>query len=112
MQNRDKLKSVECAVAHKCAKNGDKTKRCAQCEIGYAFVVCDPRTLECGHLICFECKSKVEEGNLNCKICATNTKYTEAKGAAAETLIDLFLNDLTKELYDKYQEALNIYNGI
>lgn len=113
MQNQEIIKSIECDVPHKCSKNAkDLTKKCAQCEIGYSFVACEPRTLECGHLVCLECKSKVEKGSLKCKICGVDAKYTEVQGISAHTLFQVFLNDFTKELKDKYKAALQLYDGI
>lgn len=113
MQNREILKSVECALPHKCAKKEDETKRCAYCEIGYPFVACDARILDpCGHLICFKCKEQIEGERFNCNICGCEANCTNTKAAAFETLFHLFLNDLYKELKDKYKNALYMYNGI
>jgi hypothetical protein len=93
MLNRKIIKNVECAVPHKCAKSKDSSKRCAQCEIGYSFFACEPITLECGHLICFDCKPKVDDECFKCNNCGANAKCSQVKGIFAETLFHHFNNE-------------------
>ena len=76
--------------------------------IGYSFVACDPRTLECERRICFACKSKVDNACVICSFCGASA----TKGDSGETIFANFLNDLTRELRDTYQNALRIYEGI
>lgn len=111
MLNEQVLQSIECAIAHKCLKDADGLKRCAQCEIGHPFVAYEPKTLECGHHVCEECK----EGNenfLRCKICDKNVKINAGNGFAADSLFQVLSNDLAKQLKEKYSTAIHLYEGI
>ena len=110
--NTQILQSIECAIAHKCPKDADETKRCAHCEIGYSFVACEPITLECGHHICKQCDTEAQNGSINCKICAKSVKLFGGAGVAANSLFKLLANDLAKELKEKYATAIDIYDGI
>ena len=105
------MKSIECAIAHTCPKDADGTKRCAQCEINYSFIACEPIVLDCGHHVCKECDQSNENGILKCKICAKSVKIFGGPGVAADTLFQVFANSLAKELRDKYSIALNLYDG-
>jgi hypothetical protein len=111
MLNQQILQSIECAIAHKCPNEADGTKRCAQCEIGYSFVACEPITLDCGHHICRECGSDFENGILKCKICAKNVKLIGTPGVAADSVFELVKISLAKELKEKYAAAFKIYEG-
>jgi hypothetical protein len=109
MLNQKILQSIECAIAHKCPK--EESRRCAQCEIGYSFVACEPMTLECGHHICKGCNKKAANGSLKCKFCAKSVQLTASKGIAAESLFECLTNDLVRELREKYATAIDIYDG-
>lgn len=90
MEKEKILRNFACDMTHKCAKEEDETKRCSYCKIGYSFVASDPRVLECGHLICFECRNQVGNASINCNICGVNAKCTEVKGVTADALFQLF----------------------
>ena len=105
------LKSIECAIAHKCPKDADDSKRCAHCEIGHSFIACEPITLECGHHICKECDKDIENGSLKCKFCAKSVKLFGGPGIAADSLFQVLANDLTKELRVKYSTAMHLYDS-
>ena len=111
MLNQEILQSIECAIAHTCPKDADGSKRCAQCEIGYSFIAYEPKTLNCGHVICAECKNETEQC-LRCKICDKSVKLIAGKGFAAASLFQVLSNDLAKELKDKYAAAIHLYRGI
>ena len=111
MLNEQILKSIECAIAHKCLKDTDKSKRCAHCEVGHSFIACEPIKLECGHHVCKQCDKQIENGSLKCKFCDKGVKLIGGSGIAADNLFQLFANDLTKELRDKYSTAIDLYNG-
>ena len=68
MLNQQIYQSIECAIAHKCAKDANEPKRCAHCEIGYKFIVMEPESLKCGHNICKECESKAQNKSIKCKL--------------------------------------------
>jgi hypothetical protein len=61
MLNQTVYSSIECAIAHQCAKDEDNSNKCAQCEIGYSFIACEPILLQCGHHVCKECTEKVKK---------------------------------------------------
>ena len=109
--NTQVLQSIEFAIAHKCPKNADETKRCAQCEIGYSFVACEPITLECGHHICKQCDEEAQNGSLKCKFCQKSVRLIGGSGVAADSVFKLLANDLAKELKEKYAAAIDIYEG-
>ena len=111
MLNEQFFHNVECAVPHKCAKELDASSKCAQCEIGYKFVACEPMTLKCGHYICKVCTENVEKGSLKCNFCSAKMTSTDAIGSASDFLIQSFLSSLTQELKDKYLATLSLYNG-
>ena len=79
---------VECAVPHKCEKEKSSSKKCAQCEIDYNFIACEPISLKCGHYICKECTEKVESRSYKCKICSSEMVNTNASGTASEFLVN------------------------
>lgn len=112
MLNQQFFNNVECAVPHKCSKKEDSSKKCAQCEIGYKFIACEPMILKCGHSICKECIEKVQKGSLKCNICSADMINSDAIGSAADFLVQSFLSNLTQELSDKFMASLSLYNGI
>ena len=75
------------------------------------FVACEPITHECGHHVCKECDKNIENGSLRCKFCAKSVKLIGGPGIAADTIFEVFANDLTKELRDKYSIAIDLYDG-
>ena len=111
MLSQQILQSIECAIAHKCPKDADGSKRCAQCEIGYSFVACEPITLECGHHICKECDKETQNGSLKCKFCAKFVKLNGARGIAADSLFQFITDKLAKELKKKYATAIKLLEG-
>lgn len=111
MLSNNVLSSIECAISHTCLKGSNPSDKCVQCEIGYSFIADEPRVLECGHHICKECIAKTESGNINCKICSKIAKYYGANGVAADSLFQLFQNDLAKELRDKFEATIKLYDG-
>jgi hypothetical protein len=111
MLNQEIMQSIECAFAHKCPKDADETKRCAECEIGYSFVACEPIILDCGHHICKLCDKEAQNGSLKCKFCAKSVKVIGVSGIAADSFFQVFANNLAKELRDKYEAAIDIYDG-
>ena len=58
MLSADILNTIECAVPHICAKELKESNHCAHCQIGYEFIVTEPKSLRCGHNICSECEAK------------------------------------------------------
>ena len=74
MLNQRILNNIECAIPHKCAKDNNESKRCAQCDIGYLFIACEPILLQCGHHICKSCEHEAKNGSLKCKICELEIK--------------------------------------
>jgi len=111
MLNQNLLKNIECVIPHKCAKDTDKSKRCAQCEIGYSFIACEPILLQCGHNICISCENKAKNGSFKCKICEHEIKSIDLKNNSAESLLDFLIDDLTKDLNDKYKKAFHLYKS-
>ena len=105
------LKSIECAIAHRCPNDDVKGKRCAQCEIGYSFIACEPIVLDCGHHICRECDQSTENETIVCQFCEKNVKLTGSTGVAAETVFQFVSLELAKQLKDKFATGLNIYDG-
>ena len=110
--NTQILQSIECAIAHKCPKDADETKRCAHCEIGYSFVACKPIILECAHHICTVCDKEAQNWSLKCNFCAKSVKLIGGAGIAADSLFQVFAIDLAKVLKEKYATAIGIYDGI
>ena len=108
MLSQQILQSNECAIAHKCPKDADGSKRCAQCEIGYSFVACEPITLECGHHICKACDKNITNGRVNCKYCAKIVKLLGGRGMAADSVFQLIADKLATELKNKYATAINL----
>jgi len=108
MINEQILQSIQCAIPHKCVAESNK---CAQCDIGYCFISCEPTTLQCGHQICSECKVKCRKRKLKCKICAIEMKSLDVISLPAEVWIQYTINDLTVELKEKYAKALKIYHS-
>ena len=45
MLSADILKTIECAVPHNCAKELNDSNHCAHCQIGYEFIVSEPKCL-------------------------------------------------------------------
>jgi hypothetical protein len=105
------MKSIECAIAHKCPKDADRAKRCAQCEINYSFIACEPMVLDCGHHVCKECDEIIEKGNLKCKYCEKNVKLTGSTGVAADSMFQFVSIDVAKHLKEKFATGLDIYEG-
>jgi hypothetical protein len=112
MLNQSVLNIIECAIPHSCAKLKDESKRCAQCEISRSFIACEPVLLKCGHHICQSCENKAKNGSLKCKICGLEIKSIDVKNNSAESLIEFLIDDLTKDLKDKYKKAFNLYAGL
>lgn len=110
--SQEVLNTIKCAIPHKCKKETNALKKCAHCEIGYNFIVNEPKTLKCSHHICKECESKVERGSIDCEMCEEKRDFIGANGAAADMLAQLYLNPLFDELKDKYKKAFDIYDGI
>ena len=106
------LKSIECAISHKCAKIQNESSKCAHCEIGHEFIAMDPKSLKCGHNICNDCEQRVYNRSIECKFCKEEREPTGVKGAAAEVLMNIYLSPLLVELKDKYKKALTIYDGM
>ena len=112
MIDSDALKCIECAVPHTCAKQVNGSQRCAQCEVGYCFIVCEPITLKCGHFVCKECKTKAERpSEMKCKICNEKLESTGANGTASDVFVKMYLKDLTSQLRDKHFKTLNQFEG-
>ena len=105
------VKNIECAIGHKCAREANESAKCAQCALGYLFIACEPTTLKCGHHVCKECEPKVSTRSLNCKLCGDEMKSLERVNSSSEALVSLFINDLAKELKNKYNQALDLYQG-
>lgn len=96
-------KFMQCTIPHKCSKEKNSPENCTHCEIGYFFIVCEPIMLKCGHQICKECIEKAENEDLLCTICGAQIEIGNIMGqTVTEPLIKMFLNDLSKELAEKY----------
>ena len=105
MLNEQILQNIECALAHDCATSSNK---CAECDLGYKFIACEPIPLQCGHYICKKCESKTKEGSINCKFCKKRAACTGGLGGAAEALFQFVQKELFGELRDKYEKALHL----
>ena len=58
----DKL--IKCACPHECSDD------CSLCKTKYNFILNTPIKLKCGHCICSQCDSKLnEKDNLKCEFC-------------------------------------------
>ena len=112
MLNTQIMQSIECAIAHKCPKDDDGSKKCAHCEIGYSFVASKPVGLDCGHHVCKECDKEIENGCLTCKFCAKKVKITGFQGIAADSLFQVLATSLAKDLKEKYAKAIDLYEGV
>ena len=113
MLNQEILSHIECAVPHKCPKEKDASKKCAQCEIGYSFIACDPILLQCGHHVCKECTNKVNEMSSKCKICSAELKMlaNNVHNSSSAFIIQMNLPLLGQQLRDKFQKTLSIFES-
>lgn len=111
MLNQEILSAIECAIPHKCERETNRSNKCAHCDIGYKFISIEPVTLKCSHHICKECESRVEKDGMNCNLCNKKSELSGASGAAAEIVVQAYLNPLFDELKEKYKMTFNIYDG-
>ena len=72
----------------------------------------EPESLKCGHNICKECESKAQNKSIKCKFFSDENELKEAKGVAAEVLVNIYLDPVVDELKDKYKKAFTVYDGI
>ena len=99
------LECVECAVAHKCAT------QCAFCIVEYAYIASEPMLTECGHQICKECATKINNKAMKCKFCGQELKSLNLVNKAAELNIKTYLNTLSTSLCDKFSLGVQLFTG-
>jgi hypothetical protein len=61
--------------------------------------------------MCKTCGNKAKNGSLKCKICELEIKRADVVSNTADTLIDLVIDDLSKDLKNKYRNAFHLYTG-
>lgn len=109
--NKKVYDCIECALPHKCQKETDTGRKCAQCEIGYKFIAYEPMSLQCGHLVCNQCTDKIKNGAYKCKICLNEMVSFNVPASASDCLIELKMKQLTELLKEKYKQSLKILTG-
>lgn len=109
--NKTFFESVACALPHKCPKEMKSDIKCAHCEIGYNFIACQPKTLQCGHLVCDECTEKIKHVGFKCQFCSEEMTNSNSPCNSSGYLIDCSLKQLTERLSETYKSALNMFTG-
>jgi hypothetical protein len=111
MLNQQIYSNIRCAIPHQCAKQEDNSNKCAQCEIAYSFIACEPILMQCMHHVCKECTVKIKKGSAKCKFCSADLKSTGVQNPTTEILIKTFFTSLSKNLRDKYMGALHLFES-
>lgn len=103
------LEFIECAMPHRCAR-AEAERRCAQCELDYAFIANKPVMLLCEHQICQDCDEKAQRVRVKCKICASQHADIAIESSGIKNkLIDKTIRDnmplLQQNLREKFTEG-------